>query len=161
MVIVFLPITTFKLKFCVCEVTVFMSMTSFGRVSCSLKPVIIFSSSKDKKSRQTHQNLCCRLWRRWRLESWKLTFCGSCASQPLWNFWKACCFQQKWFPWIWYKSKRFCCCGSWLSFVSMLTKFALCLTLYVVLLLPGSCSSSNVCVVDTVSAKAKPALETK
>lgn len=50
---VFLPITNFKLKFCICKVTVFISITSFGRASCSLKPVIILSSSKDKNSRQT------------------------------------------------------------------------------------------------------------
>lgn len=161
MIFFFCRFTTFKVKFCVCKVTVFMSITSFGRVSCSLKRVTLLISSKDKKNSQNHQNLGFMLWCRWRLESWKPTFCRSCASQPLWNLWKACYFQQKLFPWIWYKSKYFCCCGSWFSFVSMRTKFALCLTLYVVLLLPGSCSSSNVRVVDTVSVKAKPALETK
>lgn len=51
--VVFLPVSTFKLKFCICKVTVFISITSFGRASCSLKPVIILSSSRDKKSRQT------------------------------------------------------------------------------------------------------------
>lgn len=35
-------------------ITAFMSITSFGRVNCSLKPVILLSSSTDKKRADKH-----------------------------------------------------------------------------------------------------------
>lgn len=136
----FLPITTFQLNFCTRKVTVSMSVTSFGRINHSLMPVTFLNSSKDKKC-VNPSKLVLQVMAQMKIGKvktdllWMLSF--TTIMELLKNMPKMFCLRvtssKNCFPKFGIRASIFALEEAGFNFVFVLTKFALCLTLYLML----------------------------